>query len=246
MARVLRNSGYLVSPNRMQAARFAALVPEVDTIVDVGIGMGGTSWLYDAFPGKTFVLVDPIQACGDRVALRHPELNQTFHCIALGTREGSAQLNIPFRKGATRNGMASLLTRTDQLAEDITDVETRVVPVRRLETLLADHPGTFGLKIDAEGSEADILRSGSEALQHCAFVVLELSVSKRFAEVEPPSEVISLLARAGLELRDVLAVSGGTETGSPRHIDCLFTRWQTPDTETKTATPERAAPREGT
>jgi FkbM family methyltransferase len=246
MAKALRKAGYLVTPNRMQAERFSALVPDVEIVVDVGIGMGGTAWLYDAFPGKTFILVDPIQTCGDGVAKRHPTLKHTFHCIALGSQEGTAQLNIPFRKGATRYGMASLLTRTDQLVEHISDIETLDVPVRTLDSLMADHPGSFGLKIDSEGSEADILRSGSEALSRCDFVVLELSVSERFAEVEPPSAVIAILAQAGLELRDVLAVSGGTETGSPRHIDCLFTRWRSPAIQSTTAALDGAASREGT
>ena len=62
-------------------------------------------------------------------------------------------------------------------------------------------------------------------LARCDFVVLELSLRKRFTEVDPPSVCIDLLGKAGLELRDVLSLNGGGTAQSPNHMDCLFTRW---------------------
>jgi hypothetical protein len=112
------------------------------------------------------------------------------------------------------------------LAETFSSVSTVDVPVARLDDLAGDYAGRVGLKIDTEGFEAEVLQGAAETLKRAEFVILELSVTPRFDGVLPPSAAIGLLAAAGLELRDVLAVADGPgKRARPRHMDVLFSRW---------------------
>ncbi|WP_146587069.1 FkbM family methyltransferase [Puniceibacterium confluentis] len=233
MARALTRGGSHVMPDRMQARAFAQLVPVPDLVVDVGVGRG-TPWLYGAFPDSAFLLVDPMHECREDVARLYPTMQSEFVETALGDAPGEAQLNIPLRGEAVRGNMASLLNRSDEHLAKIDSWQTRTVPVTTLDRLLADRPGRIGLKIDTEGAEANILRGATSILPRCDFVVLELSLSHRFEEVAPPSAAIALLAQAGLEMRDVLAVSGSGAATSARHIDALFTRWNGSDATDRT------------
>lgn len=209
--------------NRL-TSRFAELVPHPATVIDVGVGPG-TPWLYKAFPNTEFLLIDPMPECEAQVREAYPTLAAKFHGVALGAEDGEAELNIPSRDGHQQATKASLMRRSSIHAKAATSWERRRVPVRRLDDLTADVARPLGLKIDAEGAEYDILRGAPQTLARCAFVVLELSLAKRFDEVQPPSLPVALLAEAGLELRDVLAQTGSGPDRSPKHIDALFTRW---------------------
>ncbi|APX21921.1 MAG: hypothetical protein CML50_19055 [Rhodobacteraceae bacterium] len=224
MVRALERQGYHVSPNRMMGDRFRTLVPSPDMVIDVGVGPG-TPWLYGAFPELPFLLVDPMVEAKAQVAETYPALASEFFATALGEAEGSVTLNIPHKRGVAHGPMASIFNRSDSLMSKVTGFDKREVPVTTLDALVGERSGRFGLKIDAEGAETQVLRGAARTLERCDFVVVELSLSQRFDEVEAPSTVISLLAEAGLEFRDVLEMNGETAALSPRHIDALFTRW---------------------
>lgn len=223
MRRALSRDGALIYDDRMQAGSFRKLVPEPDLLVDVGVA-NGTPWLYGAFPEKRFFLVDPMTECEAKVANLYPDLEFEFHGLALGEKQGTTELKIPLVGEQSHGSKASTLTRSDHFSPQISGWETRTVDVTMLDEL-TPKKGRFGLKIDTEGSEAPILRGAERTLSQCDFVVLELSLRKRFSEVAPPSYSIDILRKAGLELRDVLSLNGGTKDHSPNHMDCLFTRW---------------------
>ena len=103
-----------------------------------------------------------------------------FHPVALGAEAGQATLNIPETKPGKGGAMASLMERTDILVDSFSSVDTMDVPVMRMDDLLADYSGQFGLKIDTEGFETAVLQGGPDTLKRCDFVVLELSVTQRF------------------------------------------------------------------
>ncbi|WP_299353964.1 FkbM family methyltransferase [uncultured Shimia sp.] len=196
-----------------------------DVVFDVGVE-SGTGYLYHAFPDAHHVLIDPLTESRDTIASAGLAVSHEFHCCAVGEAEGEVALNIPTMKRGTRLAMSSLATRTDNMSARFQSVETRHVPMRRLDDIAAGHTGRFGLKIDTEGHELQVLKGASQMLASCDFVILELSHTHRFAGINPPSEIFAYLARHGLEYRDVLAVSNTTwKNPRPRHQDALFTRW---------------------
>lgn len=196
-----------------------------DYVIDVGVHEG-TPWLYRSFPDAHFVLVDPQAECEAAVKAGVSPKSFDFRAVALGAAQGKAMLNVPETEPGKGGAMASLMERTDKLADSFTQVTTREVPVITLDDLAADLPGRIGLKIDTEGFELDVLRGGSATLKRCDFVILEMSVTHRFKGVAPPSTAIAELAKAGLQFRDVLAVAAHAgKKAQPRHMDVLFTRW---------------------
>lgn len=220
LRKLARKEGLVIHPHKTRPFYLRNYGFAPATVFDVGV-YDGTPWLYESYPDAHFVLVDPQ---GDLDGPRPAKGD--FHNVALGAAPGQMTLTIPRTKAGKRGAMASLLDRQDVLADSFVDAETRDVTVVTLDSLAEGHVGPFGLKIDTEGFEAQVLAGATQTLQHTDFVILELSMSQRFDGVDPPSAAIATLAAHGLEMRDVLAIADGpTKRSQPRHMDLLFTRW---------------------
>jgi hypothetical protein len=99
----------------------------------------------------------------------------------------------------------------------------REVPLTTLDSLLAQREWKppFGLKIDTEGYEREVVRGATRVLEQCEFVLAEVSVASRFEGDCSAAEFIALMRGAGLELVDLLDAARGLG-GS--HADALFSR----------------------
>lgn len=221
----LKSEGMTVHPIKTRAPYLRGYDLDPEVVFDVGVA-GGTPWLYRAFADARFVLIDPQENCGEAVRASGMLDDFHFHAVALGAMEGRADLMIPHSDKGEQVDMASLRRRTDRLAKSFVKTENINVPVRPLDDIAVAYDGNAGLKIDTEGSEVEVLAGARETLKRCSFVILELSVSPRFAGVGLPSKAVALLAEAGLELRDVLHIAAGAgKRARPRYMDVLFTRW---------------------
>lgn len=198
-----------------------------DVVVDVGVH-AGTPQLYQAFPGTKFVLIDPRAEAEDATRGTGAPENYDFHAVAVGREDGELDLQIPLTEDGQRDAMAGFKKIKGPMGKKITDYATRTVPVVPLDRIMQDYPGRVGLKIDTEGFELEVLEGASETLKRTEFAIVELSVTERFEGVAKPGQVIAALARAGLELRDVLRMTGDGKGGpKPRLFDALFARWGT-------------------
>lgn len=228
LKRILKRRDQILVPNKdrhqyLQSFGFAA-----DVVVDVGVHCG-TPQLYRAFEQCKFVLIDPRAESEDEMrALLAPQ-DYDFHATAVGAETGQLDLQIPIMKKGENAAMAGFRKVTGPMGRNIVDYETRSVPIVPLDRIMADYPGRVGLKIDTEGYELEVLQGAVETLRRTEFVILEMSVTKRFEGVAPPSRIVGELARAGLELRDILRITGDGKGGpQPRLFDALFTRWDRP------------------
>lgn len=223
--RLLKSEGLALHPIKTRAYYLQGYALAPDVVFDVGVH-DGTPWLYDSFPQARFVLIDPQAECEATVRAQGKLPDFDFHGVALGPDTGEITLNVPETAPGRGGAMASVLERTDVLAESFTSVQARTVPMARLDDIAAGYDGRVGIKIDTEGFETAVLQGAADTLTRCDFVILELSVTERFAQTAPPSSAITLLAAAGLELRDVLAIADGpSKRARPRHMDVMFTRW---------------------
>jgi len=196
-----------------------------DVVVDVGVH-SGTPQLYRAFSDTKFVLIDPRAEAEAETCASLAPADYDFHAVALGTEPGRMDLRIPIMPNGENAAMAGFRKVTGPMGRKITGYDTISVPVVPLDQIMTDYPGRVGLKIDTEGYELEVLQGAGETLRRTDFVIVELSVTKRFEGVAPPSRVMAELAKAGLELRDILRVTGDGKGGpQPRLFDALFTRW---------------------
>jgi hypothetical protein len=87
-----------------------------------------------------------------------------------------------------------------------------------LDRLMEEHgfQPPFGLKIDAEGLEYEVIQGATAFLRETQFVVAEVSVAKRFEESYSFSEFAELMDRNDFYLWDILHIGG------KRFVDAAF------------------------
>jgi FkbM family methyltransferase len=182
------------------------------TVVDVGAGRG-TLQLYEAFPEAYHFLVEPLTEYEFdlRKAL---EPYQGEYIFAAGATDTRAFINVE-----PRPMMSSFLARTD-LTSTGKQVEKREVAVKTLDTLMEEYglEPPFGLKIDTEGFEDQVIRGATNFLRQTEFVIAEVSVAERFVDSYTLAEFTELMDEHDFFLWDVLGVSG------VRFVDVAFVR----------------------
>ena len=181
-------------------------LPEVRTLVDVGVGDNGTPWLWKRFSGAKLLLVDPLREC--RPDPMPP--NASFVEAALGAEERNATINI-----APRVSQSSLLERT-ALTHKGAPVEKREVRMRRLDDVVEGEP-PFGLKIDTEGYELEVLKGGEDTLAMTRFLIMEVRFRKSFEGSYSFAEVIGFLSERGFAVSAIL-------NPNDRMCDMIFER----------------------
>jgi FkbM family methyltransferase len=222
---LLHRFGYEIHRNTT-AVRKSAFVAErlrllgnPRTVIDVGAA-GGTPVLYEAFPSATIVLVDPIidrhREAVERIRARYREV------VVVGHALGEAPAELVLHVESSHLEKTSLLQRTE-LTRESAGTETAVVRVERLDdtvrSLGVEPP--FGLKIDTEGYELQVLKGATALLPDVEFVISEVSVSKRFEDSYTFEQMIALMDDQGFHMTDVLDIHRPDPVGT-RFVDLVF------------------------
>ena len=176
-------------------------LPEIDTLIDVGVGPDGTPLLYERFAHKKFVLIDPLDESEKFFNQKMLGNDSIFIKTALGDRDGVATINVE-----RELGRSTILSVTDINFEG--DPIRRVdIPIRRLDDVLAPHPnlGKLGIKIDTEGYELDVIRGASASLKSTKFVLAEVRHNhESFHNVYKLWEFVSQMQKYGFVLSMIL------------------------------------------
>lgn len=173
------------------------------TVFDIGV-FRGTPPLYQAFRESRLVLIDPLPTAEAAVRERFGRrFDLVFHQCALGAAPGRLPLRISQGTSGLIDKSPELLARHAERAPTQGEIE---VEVRRLDDLVAEHGyvGPYGLKIDVEGFELEVLRGAVATLAQAEFVIGEFTLRRRFVADYRFSEIVAVLAEAGLELLTVL------------------------------------------
>lgn len=213
--KLLLKSGYIVSPEKMSKQYLHSLGFSPKTVIDVGVNRG-TPGLYQAFENSTIVLVDPRQESIDKTVKAFNNYHFVTQVCAAGSQPGEATLSIPKSGG----GRSSFYERASLTASEI--VETREVSVERLDHLASalNLSGPFGIKIDTEGYELEVLKGAKGILSETDFVIAEVSIKRRFENGYRFSDIILFMRQEGFELLDTMSFGFKPR----RFIDCLFVK----------------------
>jgi FkbM family methyltransferase len=146
-------------------------LPEIDTLVDIGVGPEGTPELYEQFEKKKLILIDPLEEAKKYAIdyLSHREV--TFYQTALGQQDGCiGTINV---QGELGN---SSLLDVSQMNYKDDSIDKRNITINRLDSVLKnkDLLGNIGIKIDVEGFELDVILGAPETLKQTKFVLAEV------------------------------------------------------------------------
>lgn len=187
---------------------------DVATVFDVGVS-GGTPELYAAFPSSYYVLVEPLRENVPHLDAILERYAGEYVLAAAGARSGTATVNVEPR----RHGMSSMLERSEQTATG-DHVERREVPVTTLDQIAAARRlrKPYGVKIDTEGFELEVVCGAEQVLRDAVFVITEVSTRKRFEGGYRSIDLIEEMRRHGFVPFDLLR-------STKRFVDVLFMRY---------------------
>jgi FkbM family methyltransferase len=180
--------------------------------VDVGAGRG-TPQLYGAFRKSYHVLVEPLKEHESGLQNILKQYDGEYFLTAVGSTNRKATIAVE----PERIHKSSLQERT-AVSSTSDPAEKREVPVITLDTLMEEHnlQPPFGLKIDTEGFELEVIEGATAFLRNTQFVIAEVSVAKRFVGGYSFPEFTEAMIRNGFFLWDIM------NPGGKRFVDAVF------------------------
>ena len=146
-------------------------LPEIDTLIDIGVGPKGTEDLYRVFKNANLILIDPIDEAKEYANKLSKDRKVVFIQSALG-KDDDIEKNMKLQK---ERGFTSFLEISPiNMEDDYTEIKK--LKISKLDTLLKDKNklGRIGIKIDVEGYELDVVLGAIETLKFTKFVIAEV------------------------------------------------------------------------
>jgi FkbM family methyltransferase len=210
-------------PDRMywESAYLRRLGFRPQTIIDVGVGHG-TPQLYAAFSDAQLILVEPLSEFFEEIGQLVARRRGVHIAAAAWSSEGERELRV---EPHVIEG-SSLYSRHP--FAKISDTATpRRVRVTTIDRILANHafPAPFGLKIDTEGAELEVIRGAAATLEWTVFVIAEVNVLHgRFEGSYSFAQFIAAMDQAGFEVCDLLGVGRRGSSSHVNYVDLVFQR----------------------
>ena len=146
-------------------------LPEIDTLIDIGVGKEGTEHLYRVFKNAKLILIDPIDESKEYANKLAKNRKVVFFQKALG-REDNIEKNMKLQR---ERGYSSFLEISPiNMEDDYTEIAK--LKISKLDTLLSNKNklGRIGIKIDVEGYELDVVLGAIKTLKFTKFVISEV------------------------------------------------------------------------
>lgn len=189
------------------------------TLVDVGVARG-TPPLYEAYPEPYLVLIEPLAETIPfaRDILKHRP--GVFVQTGLGERDETRTILVEPRY--IERSSTYHRAPIDQTGDK---TQPREIPITTLDALQAKYrwEPPFGLKIDTEGCELEVIRGASEFLRDTIFVMVEVNVLNRFPGSYSFAEFIQAMDVAGFAMCDILEIAR-TSAADLNFLDLVFRR----------------------
>lgn len=144
-------------------------LPDIDTLLDIGVGTDGTPELYDRYNNKKLILIDPLDEAENFFKTKMKKFNAEFHKTALGFKEDIATFYVD-----KILGNSSILEVSD-INYIRQPIEKRKITVKKLDEIIdIQSLGKLGIKIDTEGYELNVIRGAKKTLMNTKFVLAEV------------------------------------------------------------------------
>jgi len=189
------------------------------TLIDAGVG-NGTPSLYAAFPDAELVLIEPLDEFAPAIRKILSTRKGVSFPVALGRNDETRTFYID-----PEYTERSSLFRKSPIEQPARIPASRAVRVTTLDQLAADNhfDPPYGLKIDAEGAELEIIEGARTVLRDCLFVIAEVSIAPRFEGSYQFAEFIAAMDGLGFAVCDLFDI-GRAVTSEVTFVDLMFRR----------------------
>jgi FkbM family methyltransferase len=213
----LRPLGIRIERARPKGWPVGNAAQSVTTLIDVGCAFG-TPEFYALNEDASLLLIDPLAEYVPWMEKILARRSGKHVITALGAQAGEIELNVDL-DAPTRSSALSrtALTRTGGR------IERRRVPVATLDSLVdsLELRPPFGLKIDTEGFELEVLHGATRTLAKSELVIAEVSVLPRFERSYTFLELLQYLDGVGFAIDRVLTANRDRQ-GLIRFLDLAF------------------------
>jgi len=195
-------------------AQSLKMLPRVGTIFDVGVAHG-TPELYAAFPESFLVLIEPLKSFKGAINSILKKRRAAWIEMAVSSKPGSRTLIL-----RENLDVASFHERVVKSSKRTGEIDVEVTTLDHIVEKQTYATKPFGLKIDTEGHEDEVIRGATKFLKHASFVIAEISICPRFDKGYKFSDFIILMQSRGFVLHDVLRVT--RNEGRAMIMDAVF------------------------
>ncbi len=192
----------------------------VHSVIDVGVAHG-TPDLYRNLSPEHVVFIEPVTVFEPKIQALQARFNSSQY-LAIGLSSKDEEGVINYREDVP---VLTSLLKSSPLRDTGTEKIVQMpVTLRRLDSIFPTLHGMGApilMKIDTEGYELEALRGGVESLKKIKYLVLEVSVVKRFEGSYTCRELFEFLQLQGFLLHTCLSASVDGQ-GVCRVIDAVF------------------------
>jgi FkbM family methyltransferase len=198
----------------------------IGTIVDIGANVGQfASLARSAFPRAHIVCFEPLPDCVARLQRRFRN-DDRFRAFPVAVGSEAAEREI-FRSAYSPS---SSFLQVEKRLRDAFPSAAATVPVRvkveRLDAVLEPLrlDGPLLLKIDAQGTELEVLRGARRTLERCSLILLEVSLRRLYVGEPLFAEVHQHLVANGFSLAGLAGRLRDPHDHRLLQLDAIFER----------------------
>lgn len=203
-----------------------ASLKNVRTILDVGANVGqyGLELRRHGWKGQ-IVSFEPLPEA-HKALLKHSQSDDLWDCApraAIGSAAGTTTINL-----AANSVSSSLLPANDEFvkaAPQSMHISSVDINVATLDSMIQPHwPKQFGLKVDTQGYDKEVLIGAEQTLKHTEVVQVEVSLAPVYDGGATPADIFQFLAQRNFRAISVCECFSDLANQEALQVDVTFLR----------------------